>query len=74
MPENRSHRCSLSETNAHNIVALCSCGWVGAVHIPPSVQTNKPGKFYRDVDAAQRAAKLEHTHHARDRAAVDAGR
>ena len=73
MTETESPRCSLSETNAHNIVALCSCGWVGAVHTPPRVAVGKGDRFYRDVDRAQRNARDEHKAHARAGVTVDAG-
>lgn len=74
MSESESHRLSISVTNQDHVVGVCSCGWVGGVHIPSSVEQGNSERFYRDVDRAQRNARDEHKAHARAALTADAGR
>jgi hypothetical protein len=66
LPWTVTHRLDqLSHTNAGNIVPVCSCGWVGSVHI---AYRNTDGLIHRGElvwSEAEQNAKLEHLRHAR---------
>jgi hypothetical protein len=58
-----SHALTLSMTNSYGYVAVCACGWSGAVH-PSYVEVGASGKKRgRNYDEAQRCAAAEHHHH-----------
>lgn len=71
MPETQSHRLWMSQTNSGNFIAICTCGWQGAIHIPPTHIEPKSKRQWRDEDRAQRNARDEHDEHQR---AMTAGR
>ena len=60
---NGLHDCSLSKTNSYGIVPVCSCGWIGAVHLSYLHQTPDMKRSVRVYEAAERDAMTEHADH-----------
>lgn len=52
------HACTLSHTNAGNVVATCRCGWIGAVHIAWT-HTTESGASSRRVYVNAEADAIE---------------
>lgn len=58
-----SHALSLSRTNAHGVVPLCACGWIGAVHrAHRSISKAKKGGQWL-WEQAEQHAEAEHAAH-----------
>lgn len=57
------HDVTLSETNAHGWVPLCSCGWVGTVVPSHSLKHPKTKRHVRQVEITKSVALGQHEIH-----------
>jgi len=61
----RTHHTFITETNSGGYVALCSCGWQGAVHPCPVSRATRGNRMVRYPDQARAAADSDSDWHAR---------
>ncbi|HET9247718.1 MAG TPA: hypothetical protein VFO15_18080 [Xanthobacteraceae bacterium] len=58
-----THSARYSRTNSHGVVAVCHCGWIGAVHPAHRAISKSEAKGRWLWELAEQAAEAEHAEH-----------